>query len=86
MITEKKKIIKYLNVATGQITGIKRMVEEDVDCIEISNQILASIALLKKANFEIIHNHLHTCVKKSLTDGDIDAKIQELEQLFKRLD
>ncbi|MGI6644431.1 MAG: metal-sensing transcriptional repressor [Bacilli bacterium] len=86
MLKDKKQLHTYLNIANGQINGIKQMIDEDKYCIDISNQIMAAIALLKKANHLIISNHLQNCVRNSLTDGDIDSKIEELEQLFERLD
>ena len=39
-----------LKTARGQVDGILRMVEEDRYCIDVSKQVLATIALLKKAN------------------------------------
>ena len=50
---DKKQIKRLLNTAKGQIDGIIKMINEDKYCIEISNQILASIAILKKANMEM---------------------------------
>ena len=75
MITGKKKIIKYLNVAAGQITGIKDGWRR-CGLYKISNQIAASIAY-SKSKFWIIHNHLHTCVK-IVNWNDIDGKFKNL--------
>jgi DNA-binding FrmR family transcriptional regulator len=86
MVKDKEKLTKYLNVAQGQINGIKQMINDDAYCIDISNQILATVALLKKVNHIIITNHLETCVKDASKCGEIDDKIDELKQLFNRLD
>ena len=48
MLKDKKQLHTYLNIANGQINGIKQMIDEDKYCIDISNQIMAAIALLKK--------------------------------------
>ena len=48
MKANKEKVIKYLHMAQGQLKGIERMIENDEYCIDISNQLMASTALLKK--------------------------------------
>ena len=48
MKANKKKIISYLHMAQGQLRGIENMIENEEYCIDISNQLMASIALLKK--------------------------------------
>lgn len=82
MKAEKNNIERLLKTARGQIDGILKMVEEDRYCIDISNQLLATEAILKKANKEIIHAHLNHCVKDSMND---DTKVEELMTLFNKL-
>lgn len=48
MNEEKKKAIESLKTSKGQIEGIIRMIEDGRYCIDISNQIVASQALLKR--------------------------------------
>ena len=52
MMADKKQVTRLLNTARGQIDGILKMVEEDRYCIDISHQIMASEAVLKRANKE----------------------------------
>jgi len=59
MSEERKKALQLLKTARGQIDGIIKMIEEGRYCIDISNQILASQALLKKSNLEILKGHLN---------------------------
>ena len=54
MRADKAKVSRLLKTARGQIDGILKMIEEDRYCIDISNQVLAAEAMLKKANREII--------------------------------
>ena len=63
MNAEKKKALQCLKTAKGQIEGIIRMIEDERYCIDISNQVMASQALLKKANKLILQQHMHNCVK-----------------------
>lgn len=82
MTPERKKALQNLKTARGQIEGIIRMIEEDRYCIDISNQISASTALLRKANMHILSGHLNSCVKNAIADQDADEKIKEVEEVL----
>ena len=58
MQADKKRIVRLLKTARGQMDGIIRMVEEDRYCIDISQQLMATEAILNKANKEILTAHL----------------------------
>lgn len=87
MKADKKKITRLLKTASGQIDGILKMIDDDRYCIDISNQILATNSILKKANLEILKAHLENCVKESLNTNDEDNKLDEviktLEKIYK---
>lgn len=80
-----KKVLLRLKTAKGQIDGIIKMVEEGRYCIDISNQILAVMSLLKNANQEILANHLEHCVKNAISSEDADQKIDEVIKLLSRM-
>ncbi|MCH4235792.1 MAG: metal-sensing transcriptional repressor [Bacilli bacterium] len=85
MQANRKKVVRYLNVAKGQLDGVSRMVDNDAYCIDISNQVLAAISVLKKANNEIILAHLGHCVRNSEGD-DLEDKLDEIKRLLDRID
>ena len=58
------------------------MIDEDRYCIDISNQIMASQSILKKANGEVLKAHLEHCVKEAVTDGDATEKLLKLNPLL----
>ncbi len=82
MIADANKIAKLLKTARGQIDGIIRMIEEDRYCIDISNQLLATSSILKKANTEILREHLHHCVRESFEEGTEADKSKKIEELI----
>lgn len=82
MSDERKKALQNLKTARGQIDGIIRMIEEGRYCIDISNQISASTALLKKANKHILSGHLHSCVLTAIDNQDAEEKVDEIEQII----
>ncbi|MFY9450939.1 MAG: metal-sensing transcriptional repressor, partial [Bacillota bacterium] len=55
---EKTKVLNLLKTSRGQIEGIIKMVEDDRYCVDISKQILAVQAQLKKANLQILEQHI----------------------------
>lgn len=77
MTKDHKQIKKYLTIAKGQLEGIIKMVEEDRYCLDISDQLMAARALLKKTNNLILKNHIDYCVKDAIINGD-DNKIDEV--------
>ena len=69
MKADKAQITRLLKTARGQLDGLLRMVEEDRYCIEISNQLMAVDAILRKANREVLRAHLEGCVKDAFAGG-----------------
>lgn len=80
--TTKQQVLNLLKTARGQIAGIIKMVEEDRYCVDISKQILAVQAQLKKTNLKIIDQHIKHCVKEAFAQGNGDEKVEEIIELI----
>ncbi len=78
MVADQKTVLRLLKTARGQIDGIIRMVEEDRYCMDISQQVTATDALLRRANREILTAHLKHCVEHASSDTERAQKIDEL--------
>ena len=85
MQADKGRISGLLKTARGQIDGIMRMVEEDRYCIDIANQLMATQAILRRTNQEILRAHLEHCVKTAVESGDADEKIDEIVKLIDKM-
>lgn len=85
MKADKDKVIRLLKTARGQMDGIINMVGSDRYCIDISNQIMATQAILTKVNKEILHAHMEHCVKESLGGADSEQKVEEMLMLLDKL-
>nr|WP_072537350.1 metal-sensing transcriptional repressor [Anaerococcus mediterraneensis] len=88
MKADKSKTIKKLKTVGGQIDGLIRMVENDRYCIDISDQLMASISILKNINKDVLKGHLEHCVYDSLEKNDkeeIKEKIDEIEKIINKL-
>ena len=85
MKADKVKATRLLKTARGQIDGILRMIEDDRYCIDISNQLMATQAILRNVNKEILHDHLDSCVSEAFGTGDQRKKIEEIMTVIDKL-
>jgi len=76
--------IDLLKTARGQVDATLRMVEEDRNCVEVSWQVHASIALLKKANILILTQRVNTCVKEAIVASDSAKKVEEIALILEK--
>lgn len=82
----KKAIISRLNRIEGQVRGVKAMVEKDVYCDEILNQIAAIQAALNSTGKLLLEKHMKSCVKDRILSGDdevFDEVLQTIHKLLK---
>lgn len=78
MKANKTQITRLLKTARGQIDGILKMVDDDRYCIDITHQIMATQAILKRANKEIIGAHMKHCVAEAIESDESEKKIDEM--------
>jgi DNA-binding FrmR family transcriptional regulator len=78
--------LSKLNRIDGQISGIKKMIEERRYCPDIIQQVRASRKALLAVEAELLKSHLNECVSnafKSKSTRDKDEKIEEIIKIFK---
>ena len=85
MKADPTKVVRLLKTARGQIDGIIKMVEEDRYCIDISQQLMATCAMLNTANREALTAHLKSCVSEAETQSERDQKIDELVAMLQKI-
>lgn len=85
MKAHKGDISHKLKIARGQLDGILQMVKEDRYCVDISNQILATQALLRSANQQILQAHIRTCVREALQTDVDNPKLEEALKLLEKM-
>jgi DNA-binding FrmR family transcriptional regulator len=85
MKADKDKVGRLLRTARGQIEGILNMIEEDRYCIDISNQIIATEAILHKVNREVLQGHIDMCLKEAIASGNTEEKLQEIRSIVDKL-
>lgn len=73
----KKALISRLNKIEGQVKGVKKMVEEDIYCDDVLNQISSIKAALNGLSKALLERHLNTCVIEKIKNNDSEV-IEEL--------
>ena len=85
MMADEKKVLRLLKTARGQMDGIIKMVEENRYCIDISQQLMATEAILNRANKEILAAHLKHCVQEAASYAERGQKIDEFVATLGRI-
>jgi DNA-binding FrmR family transcriptional regulator len=83
----KGSVLKRLSRIEGQARGLTRMVESDRYCIDIVTQIAAVRAALRRAEEEILRDHVAHCVQGAIASGNRSEqrkKVAELMDVFGR--
>lgn len=75
-------VLKRLNRIEGQVRGISRMVEEDRYCIDIVTQIAAVRAALRRAEEEVLRDHVGHCVAHAIRSGDPEEQAKKIDELM----
>lgn len=83
MKADSESVTRLLKTARGQIDGILKMIDEDRYCVDISNQLMATTSILRKANTEVLRAHLHSCVKSSMEGSDDEDREQKIEEMIR---
>jgi DNA-binding FrmR family transcriptional regulator len=78
----KTACLKRLRRIEGQVRGLARMVEEDRYCIDIVTQIAAVRAALRRAEEEILSQHVAHCVAHAIRSGDKNDQRQKIAELM----
>jgi DNA-binding FrmR family transcriptional regulator len=85
----KASCLNRLRRIEGQVRGLARMIEEDRYCIDVVTQISAVRAALRRAEEEILRDHVAHCVEHAIASGDKAdqrRKIAELMNVVSRAD
>lgn len=83
MINKKQKAIINLKKAQSLIFRIIEMLENDRYCIDVMQQNLAVIGLLKSAHQILFENHLNTCFKSGISKKSTKHQQKMIDEILK---
>lgn len=78
----KTACLKRLNRIEGQVRGLTRMLEEDRYCIDIITQISAVRAALRRAEEEILRDHVSHCIEEAIVTGNRAEQRRKIVELM----
>ena len=73
----KKSLVQRLNKIEGQVRGIKSMIDKDIYCDDILNQIAAAQSAMRAVGKLLLENHMKSCLVDRIQNGENEA-IDEL--------
>jgi len=80
---ETENILINLKKSQSLITKIITMLEEDKYCMDIMQQNLAVLGLLKSAHQMLMEKHLNTCFKHAMESKDEQKKQEMINEILK---
>jgi DNA-binding FrmR family transcriptional regulator len=82
MIDQKERVVVNFKKAKSLLEKIIQMVEEDRYCIEIMQQNLAVIGMLRSAHQKLMENHLRTCFTDAIESKNEKKKRQMIDEIL----
>ena len=83
MTNQKTKISINFKKAQTVIGKVIKMTEDKEYCINIMQQNLAVIGLLKSAHQMLMEDHLNTCFTKAIQSNNKNRKQEMIEEILK---
>ena len=80
---DKKELEARLASIEGHIKGIRKMVQDDIYCIDVLKQAYAVDRALKRFELPLLGGHLARCVPAAFKDGRKDEVLTELADVLK---
>lgn len=80
---KKKKALIAFKKSQSHIAKIIEMVEQDKYCIDIMQQNLAVLGLLKSAHQTLMENHLNMCFKDAMISKNEKKKQEMAKEILK---
>jgi len=78
------RISHRLSGIAGHAASVKRLWDEDRECVEILTQIAAVRASLDQIGKSILEHHLEHCVLDAVENGDAAKAITDLKHALNR--
>jgi DNA-binding FrmR family transcriptional regulator len=83
MLNDTKEILINFKKARSLTDKLLNMTEEGEYCVDIMQQNLAAIGLLKSAHQMLLSRHLNTCFKNAMASKNEKLKTKMLDEILK---
>jgi DNA-binding FrmR family transcriptional regulator len=82
----KEQYLGRLRRIEGQVRGLQRMIDEDVYCIDILQQIAAVNGALQNVAIGLLDEHVGHCVANAAAAGDADHAREMVTEATKAIE
>lgn len=83
--SDHKALLSRINRIEGQVRGLRKMVEEDRDCLDTLKQIAATSGAIRSLGMVILEDHLKGCVADAVRDkGDNNELVHQVIDIFNK--
>lgn len=79
----KEKSLISFKKAVGQLNKIIKMINEDKYCIDVMQQNLAVIGLLRSAHTMLLEGHLDSCFMAGINSNSLKTKKRMTNEVLK---
>lgn len=76
------KITTNFKKAQSHLARIQKMLDEKAYCVDIMQQNLAVIGLLKSAHQMLMEDHLNACFEGAMYSDDAEKKLKMTEEIL----
>ena len=83
MTNQKEKTLINFKKAKTLMGKVIEMIEKKEYCIDIMQQNLAAIGLLKSAHQMLMESHLNTCFKKAMRTSNEKRKQEMIKEILR---
>jgi len=83
MTSQKQKALINFKKTHSLLSKIIKMTKEDRYCIDIMQQNLAAVGMLRSAHQQLMQNHLDTCFKTAMASSNTKKQKQMIDEILK---
>ena len=83
MTSEQQSASLAIKKAAGLLRKVQTMLDENAYCIDVMQQILAVIGLLKSAHQSLLEGHLNYCVSSAISAGNVSKKRKMIDEVIR---
>jgi len=83
--TVKADVLRRLRTASGHLSGVVRMVDDEAYCVDVLKQIAAVQSSLSKAARALMASHMKCCVREAVRSDGGEAEIDEMMDALRYL-
>jgi DNA-binding FrmR family transcriptional regulator len=81
----KADLLRRLRTASGHLSGVVRMVDDETYCVDVLKQIAAVQAALSKVAHALTASHMKHCVREAVVADGGEARIDEMMETLRYL-